>query len=153
MWLTSGEKIDKKLKKGQEILGGWEQYYRDEREIGSIIEFVVAISMLKGKSDDFRKKIEQSRNKFSNIYKDILEYLVLYWDTRLMPENILYEYEDYLEITADNKIKSYENKALLKELIQLYSKFLINLQEDLYSEIHLIIYRFGRVREGSFYGF
>lgn len=100
MWLTSGEKIDKKLKKGQEILGGWEQYYRDEREIGSIIEFVVAISMLKGKSDDFRKKIEQSRNKFSNIYKDILEYLVLYWDTRLMPENILYEYEDYLEITA-----------------------------------------------------
>ena len=45
MWLTSGEKIDKKLKKGQEILGGWEQYYRDEREIGSIIEFVVAISM------------------------------------------------------------------------------------------------------------
>lgn len=149
MWLTSGEKIDKKLKKGQEILGGWEQYYRDEREIGSIIEFVVAISMLKGKSDDFRKKIEQSRNKFSNIYKDILEYLVLYWDTRLMPENILYEYEDYLEITADNKIKSYENKALLKELIQLYSKFLINLTEDLYSEIMQLYTDLGEYEKAS----
>lgn len=149
MWLTSGEKIDKKLKKGQEILGGWEQYYRDEREIGSIIEFVVAISMLKGKSDDFRKKIEQSRNKFSNIYKDILEYLVLYWDTRLMPENILYEYEDYLEITADNKIKSYENKALLKELIQLYSKFLINPTEDLYSEIMQLYTDLGEYEKAS----
>lgn len=149
MWLTSGEKIDKKLKKGQEILGGWEQYYRDEREIVSIIEFVVAISMLKGKSDDFRKKIEQSRNKFSNIYKDILEYLVLYWDTRLMPENILYEYEDYLEITADNKIKSYENKALLKELIQLYSKFLINPTEDLYSEIMQLYTDLGEYEKAS----
>lgn len=149
MWLTSGEKIDKKLKKGQEILGGWEQYYRDEREIGSIIEFVVAISMLKGKSDDFRKKIEQSRNKFSNIYKDILEYFVLYWDTRLMPENILYEYEDYLEITADNKIKSYENKALLKELIQLYSKFLINPTEDLYSEIMQLYTDLGEYEKAS----
>ena len=149
MWLTSGEKIDKKLKKGQEILGGWEQYYRDEREIGSIIEFVVAISMLKGKSDDFRKKIEQSRNKFSNIYKDILEYLVLYWDTRLMPENILYEYEEYLEITADNKIKSYENKALLKELIQLYSKFLINPTEDLYSEIMQLYTDLGEYEKAS----
>lgn len=149
MWLTSGEKIDKKLKKGQEILGGWEQYYRDEREIGSIIEFVVAISMLKGKSDDFRKKIEQSRNKFINIYKDILEYLVLYWDTRLMPENILYEYEDYLEITADNKIKSYENKALLKELIQLYSKFLINPTEDLYSEIMQLYTDLGEYEKAS----
>ena len=149
MWLTSGEKIDKKLKKGQEILGGWEQYYRDEREIGSIIEFVVAISMLKGKSDDFRQKIEQSRNKFSNIYKDILEYLVLYWDTRLMPENILYEYEDYLEITADNKIKSYENKALLKELIQLYSKFLINPTEDLYSEIMQLYTDLGEYEKAS----
>lgn len=149
MWLTSGEKIDKKLKKGQEILGGWEQYYRDEREIGSIIEFVVAISMLKGKSDDFRKKLEQSRNKFSNIYKDILEYLVLYWDTRLMPENILYEYEDYLEINADNKIKSYENKALLKELIQLYSKFLINPTEDLYSEIMQLYTDLGEYEKAS----
>ena len=149
MWLTSGEKIDKKLKKGQEILGGWEQYYRDEREIGSIIEFVVAISMLKGKSDDFRKKIEQSRNKFSNIYKDILEYLVLYWDTRLMPDNILYDYEDYLEITADNKIKSYENKALLKELIQLYSKFLINPTEDLYSEIMQLYTDLGEYEKAS----
>ena len=149
MWLTSGEKIDKKLKKGQEILGGWEQYYRDEREIGSIIEFVVAISMLKGKSDDFRKKIEQSRNKFNNIYKDILEYFVLYWNTRLMPENILYEYEDYLEITADNKIKSYENKALLKELIQLYSKFLINPTEDLYSEIMQLYTDLGEYEKAS----
>ena len=88
MWLTSGETIDKKLRKGQEILGGWEQYYRGEREIGSIIEFAVAISMLKGKSDDFRNKIEQKRNKFNNIYKDILEYLISYWESRLMFQNL-----------------------------------------------------------------
>ena len=66
-----------------------------------------------------------------------------------MPENILYEYEDYLEITADNKIKSYENKALLKELIQLYSKFLINPTEDLYSEIMQLYTDLGEYEKAS----
>lgn len=135
MWLASGETIEKKLKKGQEILGGWEQYYRDEREISSIIEFVIAISMLKGKSDEFRKKIEQVRNKFNNIYKDIMDYLVLYWESRLMPENVLYEYEDYFEVKHDNKIKTYENIDILKELLQSYSKFSINPTEEIYSDI------------------
>lgn len=123
MWLTSNLPIDKKLKKGQEILGGWEQYYRGEREIGSIIEFAIAISMLKGKSDSFRKKIEQSRTKFNNIYKDILEYLLSYWESRLLYGNMLYEYEDYFEIKQNNTIKTYENIVLLKELLETYSKF------------------------------
>lgn len=135
MWLTSGETIDKKLRKGQEILGGWEQYYRGEREIGSIIEFAVAISMLKGKSDDFRNKIEQKRNKFNNIYKDILEYLISYWESRLMFQNALFEYEDYFDISRNNNITNCENTELIKELLQSYSKLTINPTEDTYSDI------------------
>ena len=121
--------------KGQEILGGWEQYYRGEREIGSIIEFAVAISMLKGKSDDFRNKIEQKRNKFNNIYKDILEYLISYWGSRLMFQNALFEYEDYFDMVQNNNITNCENTELIKELLQSYSKLTINPTENIYSDI------------------
>ena len=36
LWLNSNETIEKKLSKGREIIGGWEQYYRGEREMASI---------------------------------------------------------------------------------------------------------------------
>ena len=32
MWFSSDLKWEEKLQKGQEILGGWEQYYREERK-------------------------------------------------------------------------------------------------------------------------
>ena len=43
LWLNSNETIEKKLSKGREIIGGWEQYYRGEREMASIYEYVIAI--------------------------------------------------------------------------------------------------------------
>ena len=38
MWLTSSEKtVEEKLKSALEIVGGWEQYFRGERKVHSIL--------------------------------------------------------------------------------------------------------------------
>ena len=41
--------IKEKLKKGAEVLEGWEQYYREERQIHSIWEYVVVLYMVQNK--------------------------------------------------------------------------------------------------------
>lgn len=44
MWLTSVEmSLDEKLKKAMEIIGGWEQYFREPREKISIFEYAALI--------------------------------------------------------------------------------------------------------------
>ena len=44
LWLTSGLDMEERLKKGREILNGWEQYYRGERRPGSMIEYVILLA-------------------------------------------------------------------------------------------------------------
>ena len=49
MWLTAGDiGIEDKLKKALEIVGGWEQYFRGEREIGSVFEYAALIYINEG---------------------------------------------------------------------------------------------------------
>ena len=69
MWLTSGLEIAEKLKKGQEILGGWEQYYRGERQPAGIIEYVIVLSMVRSKSPEIREEIEKQRFAQVNYYR------------------------------------------------------------------------------------
>lgn len=96
LWLNSNETIEKKLSKGREIIGGWEQYYRGEREMASIYEYVIAISLYP--VETARKNLlilQNQRFQFDNIHKDIAEYLVHFWLKMKMPVIALKEYEQY----------------------------------------------------------
>lgn len=51
LWLKQSQlSLEERLKKGTQILNGWEQYYNKEEKIQSISEFVVLVYMLRHKS-------------------------------------------------------------------------------------------------------
>ena len=117
LWLNSNETIEKKLSKGREIIGGWEQYYRGEREMASIYEYVIAISLYP--IETARKNLltlQNQRFQFDNIHKDIAEYLVHFWLKMKMPIIALKEYEQYYHLAM---IKDDDN--ILTEIMQIYT--------------------------------
>ena len=80
MWMDATLTIEQKVKKGQEIIGGWEQYYRGERETSSIYEIVVAIYSMPEKYR--RQQLEQlaeTRFNLDNIHKDITLMMSAFW--------------------------------------------------------------------------
>lgn len=106
LWLTSGLDTAEKIKKGREILGGWEQYYREEREPETIIEYVLVLSMVRNKEEKVRDFVERKRFRLTNYYKDIAKYMTDYWKERDMPMNILREYEQFWQVPEEPKVQS-----------------------------------------------
>ena len=52
MWLTSADlSIEDKFKKVLEITGGWEQYFRDDRDIATIFELAALVFSNGGQKD------------------------------------------------------------------------------------------------------
>ncbi len=129
MWLTeSGKTIQDKLKKGAEIVGGWEQYFREEREIASIYEFVVFLYM--GQNKGLSPTIlEEQRKTVGNTNKEICLYLYEHW--RKLPSRfmMLYEAEDFYgiaELDLDIKLES----VYLEELLSSYESLLVEESEE-----------------------
>ena len=138
MWLTYGDvDIEDKLKKVLEIVGGWEQYFRGEREISSIFEFAALVYSKGGdakEKGDFLKR----RPTVSNIYKDIAGYLAGYWQRTGCKQQELQEYEELWNVpqrTDENK-SAFEDDKKYSELIQEYRNFLI--REDYETAIEIM---------------
>ena len=67
MWLTSAEVICKeKIGKAIEIIGGWEQYFREKRMPTSIFEYVALVYAAQGK-EEYLKKLIESRKNYNNM--------------------------------------------------------------------------------------
>lgn len=137
VWLSSDETIEKKISKGKEIIGGWEQYYRGEREMASIYEFVVATSLCP--IDVARNKaseLQEQRFQFDNIHKDITEYLVVFWLKLKLPAVALKEYEQYYQVIEQDTEKIQKiSDVYLKELLHYYHLAIINNEEKILTEI------------------
>lgn len=155
MWLTSGIGIGNKIKKGQEILGGWEQYYNSNREPDSVIEYVIALSMVQNKPEELRVSMEQKRFQLINIYKDIAVYMADYWKRRNNLQNALMEYEQFLQVPEQekNRIKEKKNISnnLMLQLIESYEKFMIHESEEGYIEIMQLYTDMGEYRKASYF--
>lgn len=98
MWITSGAlRIEDKLAKAAEITGGWEQYFRSDREIATIYEFCAAASQV-GKNTDRLRALASRRPALENYARDIMQYLAAFW--RQHDESLLelLEYEQYYQI-------------------------------------------------------
>lgn len=137
LWLNSNETIEKKLSKGREIIGGWEQYYRGEREMASIYEYVIAISLYP--VETARKNLltlQNQRFQFDNIHKDITEYLVHFWLKMKMPVIALREYEQYYQVLDFDMEKIQKiSDIYLKELLQYYHLTMIKDDDNMLTEI------------------
>lgn len=149
MWLTSGISMEEKLKKGQEILGGWEQYYREERKPGSIIEYVIVLSMVQNKAPEIREEIEKKRFQLVNYYRDIAKYLAQYWNER---ENLTYavrEYEQFCQVPEEEHKteQDAQNLRLIKELIQHYTQLLTQPSDEGYADIMQLYTDLGAYRK------
>ncbi|MCC8152200.1 MAG: hypothetical protein LIO96_12320, partial [Lachnospiraceae bacterium] len=150
MWLTSGLKLEEKIAKGQEILGGWEQYYREERTIGSILEFVVVLSMARNKKPEVAERIESQRFSFVNYYRDIVSYMTAYWRQRDCLENEIREYEQFFQAPEEEK-KDASDEALLNELCLCYQHFFIQPNEEMYTTLIQLYTDMGYYRKASFF--
>lgn len=149
MWLTSGLGIKEKLKKGQEILGGWEQYYHEERKPDSMIEYVIVLSMLRNKDPEIRGKVEQQRFQLINYYKDITGYMAEYWMQEKNQRNAVREYEQFFQVPEDERVKSSHQDKLQDELLRCYALLLIQPSEEVYTDILQLYTDLGEYRKAS----
>lgn len=133
MWLTSADiSMEDKLTKAVEIIGGWEQYFREQREIQSIFEFVTLIYAAQNKKE-YISELAKIRLKVENVYKDIAEYLAGIWRSLENDKMELLEYEQYYQIWhPDNKSEG----MAVSELLEQYRKLII--LEDLDTLIELM---------------
>lgn len=144
MWLTSGLEIEEKIKKAAAIIGGWEQYFRDNRACESIFELVVLASNTSGNEAYVSQNIEK-RKPLVNIFKDISGYLATYWQENKQPAMELYEYEQYyaiLDVMLLDK-EAFEQNPVYNEILTEYRKLFIAEKEEnaielmqLYTDLH-----------------
>ena len=98
MWLTNPTlNVEEKSGKALEIIGGWQQYYRGEREIQSIYEFIAFAYALGGRKE-MLGSLRDKRPYVMNACCDIAEWLCLLWKKYGIEELELLEYEQYYAI-------------------------------------------------------
>ena len=98
MWLTNPTlRVQEKAAKALEIIGGWQQYYRDERKIQSIYEYVAFAYALNGRKE-MQSRIQAERQRLKNACRDIAEYLSLVWKKQGEEDLELLEYEQYYDL-------------------------------------------------------
>lgn len=133
---SSALTVKERLKKGAEILGGWEQYYRDEREIHSILEYAVVLYMIQLKDEPVQKKIRSMRPRFHNTYRELAGYMAKFWKEQGCRDLELLEYEqlyDLYQIDGDC-IRDYES-PFVKELLEGYRKLTAFEDQDTLAEL------------------
>ena len=67
MWYMNRKTaVKERLQKGTEILEGWAQYFRGEREISSIYEYAVVLHMTEKKDIDIPERFMEKRKELQN---------------------------------------------------------------------------------------
>ena len=153
LWLTSGLDMEERLKKGREILNGWEQYYRGERRPDSMIEYVILLTMVQNKSPEILDSIEKSRFEQTNFYKDIAGYMADYWKYKGNLKNSIREYEQFFQVPDEDKPlpESEETMKYKEELIQRYAQMLIRPSEETCSDIMQLYTDLGAYGKASYF--
>lgn len=132
VWLTMvGAGIDEKLVKCSQILNGWEQFYKGEKIIHNIYEYVVLVYMVHYK--DVLPNISELRCNYHNANKEIAEYLISIWKENDWSKNVLIEYEQILLPEGDNSRIS--DDRYIAELNCLYEKLFVSSDVELWKDV------------------
>ncbi len=128
--------IRERLKKGAEILQGWEQYYRSQREIHSIWEYAVVLYMVQNKGDKIQEKIWDMRPLFRNNYRELTKYMAELWKQNGRIDLQLLEYEQLYELDEIDQycIKDYSS-PFVQELLSRYEKLTAYEDQDILAEM------------------
>lgn len=117
LWLTEGGMdFEEKIKKVLEIIGGWEQYFREEREVGSIIEYVAIVYAADG-NEERLQSLKEQRYKLQNPYRNITQFLCSVWEKHGWKALEVLEYEQYYQIPplfrGEEEVFSKQHQELL----------------------------------------
>ena len=122
IWLMNPElNLEERLKKGSQILNGWEQYYKAQGKAQNIYEYVVLIYMVRG-TDELEELVGQREN-LVNTCRGIAVYLLSVWEEIGRQDLMLLEYEQYYGF--GNKIRETDSRYL-EEMLFLFEKNFIN---------------------------
>lgn len=119
IWLTmAGKTLEERLRKGSQVVSGWEQYYREPRQIATIFEYVTVVYMLRYKEE--LQKIAMLRSKYTNSHRDIARYLADVWKENGLPELAILEYEQLFDVFVD--YHEIRDERYQEEVLDLYEK-------------------------------
>ncbi len=150
IWLTLGNKtIKDKVKKVQEIMEGWGQYYNETRKIGSIFEYVAFLYKAVEKGNCLLEW-GKCRIEITNIYKDIMLYLAELWQQTSNKKLELLEYEQYYQI-FDSNTKEENREKYIDELLHYYRKLIVLENEETIVELMQIYTDMGEYQKASFW--
>ena len=142
VWFSGNLSLEQKLEKGREILGGWEQYYIEDRKIGDILEYVIVLTEAIRKNNTKQLEfLKENRKNYQNIYKENVSYMAGIWKRENERYLALFEYEQYYQVSdldeekfhkaeknyIDNLIENYEaawiceDKNYFTEVMQIYA--------------------------------
>lgn len=124
--------LQEKLKKGSEILNGWEQYYKDQRPIGSIQEFVVVVYMMQNHVDGKLDFLRETRRKFTNVSQSICEYMAKFWKMHDRLDDALWEYEQFFELTG---LDGEQKIADPERFLSYFEELIVREQEEIWTEL------------------
>ena len=151
MWLTSADlTMEEKLGKALEIIGGWEQYFREQRLPSSIIEYTALAYAARGK-EDFRKKLINERSRYVNIYKDIACYLAGIWKENDVPYLELLEYEQFYQIWQDMDSLHKIDVGMAAELLVFYRREIIEENQNNAVELMQLYTDLGQYEKAKFW--
>lgn len=148
MWLTSANlSIEEKMIKAIEIIGGWEQYFREKRKSESIFEYMALIYAVRSQ-EDYMDELKERRRIVHNIYKDITLYLVNVWKAAGQKQMELLEYEQYYQIwnSEDHTIEKE-----MDELLTNYEQIIITESYETAIELMQIYTDRGEFEKASFW--
>ena len=135
MWLTNPTlTVEEKASKALEIVGGWQQYYRDERKINSIYEYTAMLYALGGRKE-MLDLLRNRRSDLTNACRDIAEYLASFWKKRAEWKLELLEYEQFFELPDHSVGRQSVTEDTSKRLLSLYRKHFIYETSDTAIEI------------------
>lgn len=135
MWLTNPTlDVEDKAAKALEIVGGWQQYYRGERTIQSIYEYIAFIFAVGGKKE-MLERIKEYRTPLENVCRDITQYMTLFWKKN--NENVfeLLEYEQFYCLPDIHLGNNNVGEAKTSTLLSLYRRYFVYEEETLSTEL------------------
>ena len=124
--------LEEKLKKGSEILNGWEQYYDQKRQIGSIQEYAVVLYMMQNHAEGKLDFLKETRAKFENVYQSICMFLVKFWKEKQQPEMALFEYEQLFGLAG---LDGQQSLSSPDALLGAFDMLIVQEQEEIWTEL------------------
>ncbi len=128
MWLTNPTlNVEEKAAKALEIIGGWQQYYRDERKMHSIYEYI-AFAYAVGGRKEMLPRLQEERPSLYNACRDIAGYLGRLWKKTGCEALELLEYEQYFDLPEagfSRESMGNGNPDVIHRLLLLYRKHFV----------------------------